>query len=128
MRLDVIGAQRQRLAIFGNRLAQLPLALQGVAEVVVRLDVNRLDRQGAAVRVDGWLALPLGLERQPEAEKRLNGVGMQFDGALIRGGSLVKLAQRRENLAQAALIAPLIAINLGGARHRLPRRFQPAAL
>ena len=65
MGLGEVGLEPDRLAECGDGLGQLPLAAQGVAEVVVGLGVVGLEPDRLAVFGDGLVQLPLARRASP---------------------------------------------------------------
>ena len=69
------GWMRMAVAVLGDRLVQLPLLAQGLAEVVVEGGVVGLDADGGAVLGDRLIQLPLHKQGEAEAEMRVGVVG-----------------------------------------------------
>ena len=65
MGLGIVGLEFQRPAVAGDRLVQLPLVLQRIAQVAVCLGKVRLQLQRPAVAGDRFVELPLVLQALP---------------------------------------------------------------
>ncbi len=63
MRLGIVGFQFQRPAATGSRFVQVPLLLEGKAQIIVRLGIPRIQFQRPAVTGDRFIHIPPSLER-----------------------------------------------------------------
>ena len=90
--LGVVGLEPDRLAVFGDRLVQLPLFSQGNAEVVVGLGVIGLEAQRVAEHQDRLARIPAVNECTAQLEVGVESVGTLSDlRAKERDGSVEDL-------------------------------------
>ena len=91
-------------AKLGDGLVQLPLVLQGVAEVVVGLGEFRVEFDGLAVAGDGLVQLALVVQGVAEVVVRVQGFRIEFDGATVAGDGLVQLSSILPRLCQGSCV------------------------
>ena len=90
VRVGKVRLQFQGPAVAGDRFVQLPLVVQGSAQVVVRLGKVRLQFQGPAVAGDRFVQLPLVLQGSAQVVVRLGKVGLQFQCPAVAGDRFVR--------------------------------------
>ena len=87
----------------GDRLVQLPLVAQGVAEVVVGLGVVGLEPERRAVLGDRLVQLPLIAQGNAEVVVGLGEVGLEADRLAVLGDRLVQLPLAAQGAAEVGV-------------------------
>ena len=105
MDFRIIRLQFHGLAEAGDRLVQLPLGLEGIAQVIVGVDIVRLQFQGATIASDGLVQLPLGPEGIAQVVVCLGKVRLQLQCPTKTNDSGVQLPLRLESKAQVIVIS-----------------------
>ena len=108
MCLGKVRLQFQCPAVAGDRFLQLPLVLQGIAQVVVCLGIVRLQFQCPAVAGDRFLQLPLVLQRIAQVAVRLGIVRLQFQCPAVAGDRFVQLPLVLEGNSQVAVCLGIV--------------------
>ncbi len=112
MRLESIGLESDRLAVFRHRLLELSLGAQSTAEAVVGERVVGLDPDRCAIFGDRLRHVPLGAQGVAEIHVGIGVVGLEPDRRTIFGDGLREISLGAQGLAEVVVGIDVVGLEL----------------